>query len=296
MENIRGAALMTLSMLGFAIEDVLIKTLGAYISTGQIISTIAAGAALTFAIWFIARGEPVFIRAHLAPKVWLRSMFDVLGTIFFLSALMRLDVTILSAIIQATPLVVALGGVLFLGQTVGWLRWSAIGVGFIGVLFIIRPGLDGVSYATLLGVIGMFGLAGRDLTTRALKIDISGAHLTFHAFLLLMPAGLILTAINGQTLTLVTGTEALTLIACIAVVLLAYLAIVAATRDGDAAFISMFRYTRMVFALFLGMVFLGERPDALTLIGVAIVIGAGIFTLLREARVRTTSKSQPDPL
>ena len=296
MVNLRGAALMTLSMLGFAIEDVLIKTLGTNISAGQIISTISFGAGLIFAVWFIARGEPVFVRAHMSRMVWLRSLFDVMGTILFLTALMRLDVTMISAVIQATPLVVALGGVLFLGQSVGWQRWSAISVGFIGVLIIIRPGVDGISMPMVIGVLGMMGLAARDLTTRALKIDISGAHLTFHAFMLLVPAGLILTKINGQSLSMVSGSEALTLLGCVAVVLLAYLALVAATRKGDAAFISMFRYTRMVFALFLSMVFLGERPDALTLVGVAIVIGAGIFTLLREARARATSKSQPDPL
>lgn len=291
MENLRGAALMTLSMLGFAIEDVLIKTLGANISAGQIISTIAAGSVLTFAAWFIVRGEPLFVRAHLSPIVWLRTLFDVMGTILFLTALMRLDVTMISAIIQATPLVVALGGVIFLGQTVGWQRWSAIGVGFIGVLIIIRPGLDGISFPTLIGVLGMLGLAGRDLTTRALKVDISGAHLTFHAFIFLIPAGFILNKFTGQTMTSVTWWDALTLLGCVVFVLLAYLAIVAATRKGDAAFISMFRYTRMVFALVLSMVFLGERPDTLTLVGVAIVIGAGIFTLLREAHVRATSKS-----
>ena len=135
MVNLRGAALMTLSMLGFAIEDVLIKTLGANISAGQIISTISLGAGLIFAVWFIARGEPVFVRAHMSRMVWLRSLFDVMGTILFLTALMRLDVTMISAVIQATPLVVALGGVLFLGQSVGWQRWSAISVGFIAVSY-----------------------------------------------------------------------------------------------------------------------------------------------------------------
>ncbi len=296
MENIRGAALMTLSMLAFAIEDVLIKTLGAHIPAGEIISCIAAGGIVAFGLWFVVRGQPMFVPAHLDRGVWLRGFFEVSGTILFISALMRLDVTMLSAIIQATPLVVALGGVLFLGQTVGWQRWAAICVGFIGVLIIIRPGVEGVSGAILLGVGGMLGLAGRDLSTRALKVEISGPHLTFHAFLLLFPAGFILNMVNGQPLVVPTGGEAVTLVLCIAVVLLAYLAIVAATRKGDAAFISMFRYTRMVFALILGMIFLGERPDGLTLVGVAIVVGAGVFTLLREARARATSKSAPDPL
>ncbi|MCW1952030.1 MAG: DMT family transporter [Octadecabacter sp.] len=296
MENLRGAALMTLSMLAFAIEDVLIKTLGARIPAGQIISIIGAGAALAFAGWFIAKGQPVFVSAHLNRRVWVRGFFEVAGTMLFISALMRLDVTMLSAIIQATPLVVAMGGALFLGQVVGWMRWAAILVGFVGVLLIIRPGLDGISTAMLIGVGGMIGLAGRDLATRSIKVQVSGAHLSLHAFLLLIPAGLALCWINGDTLTAMSLKDSATLMGCIVVALLAYLSIVAATREGDAAFISMFRYTRMLFALGLGMVFLHERPDAMTLIGVSIVIGAGGFTLIREARRRRTSQPASDPL
>ena len=296
MNNLRGAALMTFSMLAFAIEDVLIKTLGARIPAGQIVSLIGAGAAVAFVLWFKASKQPIFVPAYLNRRVWVRGFFEVAGTMLFISALMRLDVTMLSAIIQATPLVVAMGGALFLGQTVGWMRWAAILVGFCGVLLIIRPGLDGVSTATLFGVGGMVGLAGRDLATRAINVKISGAHLSLHAFLLLIPAGLALCWINGEPLAAMSLADSSTLAGCVIVALLAYLAIVAATREGDAAFISMFRYTRMLFALGLGMVFLKERPDAMTLIGVSIVIGAGVFTLIREAHRRRTSQPATNPL
>lgn len=300
MENLRGAAFMALSMLAFAIEDVLIKTMGARIPVGQIISLVGAGAACSFTLWFIVRREPVLVAAHLNTLVWMRGLFEVIGTIFFISALIRMDVTQLSAIIQATPLVVAVGGTVFLGQHVGWRRWAAILVGFTGVLLIIRPGLDGLSLATLFGVAGMLGLAARDLSTRAIKVTISGPHLSLHAFLLLIPAGLVLCWINGQSLVLPSGRDSATLVLTIGVALLAYLTIVAATRWGDAAFISMFRYTRMLFALTLGVLVLGERPDALTLIGVSIVIGAGVFTLLREAQVkrgaRRASQVAPETL
>jgi len=296
MENLRGAAFMTFSMLAFAIEDVLIKTLGARIPAGQIISVIGAGAALAFALWFIIKRQPVFVPEHLNNKVWLRGFFEVTGTMLFITALMRLDVTMLSAIIQATPLVVALGGVVFLGQSVGWKRWAAILVGFAGVLLIIRPGADGFSLAIMIGVGGMLGLAGRDLATRSITVPISGAHLSLHAFLLLVPAGLVLCWLNGQTLVVPSARDSAVLVGCIVVALLAYLSIVAATRAGDAAFISMFRYTRMLFALILGVFVLSETPDVITLVGVAIVIGAGVFTLLREARLKRPSKPTPDPL
>jgi len=291
--NLRGAAFMISSMLAFAVEDVLIKILGARIPAGQIIAVIGGGGALAFAGWFIAKGQPVFVPAHRNPRVLLRTLFEVLGTLFFISALMRMDVTQLSAIIQTTPLVVAMGGAIFLGQTVGWRRWAAILVGFGGVLLIIRPGLDGVSVATLFGLAGMFGLAGRDLVTRALTVDISGAHLSLHAFIALVPAGVFLIWINGETLMVPSLNDSFILVGCVLVALLAYLSIVAATRAGDAAFISLFRYTRMIFALILGVFVLGETPDTLMLVGAAIVIGAGLFTLIREARVKRAARRHP---
>lgn len=300
MENLRGAAFMTVSMFAFAVEDVLIKTLSDTVPAGQIISVIGAGAALAFMGWFVLTRQPIFVEGHKNRTVWLRALFEVLGTLLFISALIRMPVTLLSAIIQATPLVVAMGGALFLGQKVGWRRWAAILVGFMGVILIIRPTADGVTLATLLGIGGMLGLAGRDLATRAITIDISGAHLSLHAFLALVPAGALLCWINGTPMIVPDASAALTLVACIVVALLAYLSIVAATRAGDAAFISSFRYTRMVFALALGVFFLGERPDVLTLVGVAIVIAAGVFTLAREARQsarqRRTSKAGSEPL
>lgn len=299
-DNLRGAAFMTVSMLAFAIEDVLIKTLSATLPAGQIVSAIGAGAALAFAAWFVFTRQPVFVPAHRNGKVWLRALFEVLGTMLFISALIRMPVTLLSAIIQATPLVVAMGGALFLGQKVGWRRWAAILVGFAGVLLIIRPTADGATLAVLLGVGGMFGLAGRDLATRAITVPISGAHLSLHAFLALIPAGAVLCWINGTPMIWPAPATWAALVLCVGVALLAYLSIVAATRAGDAAFISSFRYTRMVFALVLGVFILNEQPDAYTLIGVCIVIAAGVFTLLREAhqasRQRRTSKVSPQPL
>ncbi|MEL6957572.1 MAG: DMT family transporter [Pseudomonadota bacterium] len=296
MENLRGAALMTVAMLAFAVEDVLIKTLGERIPSGQIITVIGVGGIAAFIAYFIARKQPIWVAQLTHPKVLLRTGFEAFGTVFFISALLRMDVTLLSAIIQATPLVVALGGVIFLGQSVGWRRWAAIGVGFVGVLLIMRPGLDGIDTVMVLGILGMLGLAGRDLVTRAIDGPISGAHLSLAAFSSLIPAGLLLMWIEGDRIIVPNATDSATLVLCIAVGLCAYLAIVAATRSGDAAFVSMFRYTRMLFALILGILVLGERPDRLTLLGAAIVIAAGVFTLLREAHSHRPSQTSDNPV
>ena len=147
MENLRGALFMTLAMLGFAIEDGLIKALTSDLPPGQIIALIGAGAALVLAIGLKVRGKAVLTPAMAAPKVMQRTACELFGTLFFVSAIARAELVTLSAIIQATPLVVACGGAVFLGQPVGWRRWTAILIGFAGVLVILRPGTDALTPA-----------------------------------------------------------------------------------------------------------------------------------------------------
>jgi drug/metabolite transporter (DMT)-like permease len=159
-------------------------------------------------------------------------------------------------------------------------------VGFAGVLLILRPGAAGFDPAILLAVGGMLGLAARDLITRTMPDAIAGNRLSIHAFAALVPAGLLGQAVLGAPVVVPAPSEALTLGACIAIGMAAYLAIVAATRRGDISVVSSFRYSRMLFALVLGITVFGERPDLATLVGVAVVIASGLYTLIREARLR----------
>lgn len=290
MDNLRGSLLMTLAMLGFAVEDVLIKALSDRIPPGQIILSVGVGGAVVFALWFVLRGRPVLTRELVRPGIMARTGLEMLGTIFFVSSLALIPITTASAVIQATPLVVAMGGALFLAQPVGWRRWAAIVVGLAGVMMILRPGGATFDPAVLLAVAGMLALAARDIVTRGLDLSVSSAHLTFMAFLSLIPAGLILAAVTGTPLVTVSGMDLAWLGATVGVGLFAYVTIVGATRIGDVAVVSSFRYVRMVYALAFGFLVFGERSDAMTLGGAGIIIAAGLYALMREARA-----SQPGP-
>lgn len=292
MDNLRASLLMTFSMLCFAVTDVFIKLLSDAVPAGQIVSLMGLGGAAVFLLWFAVRRQPPFPPDAGKPMVLVRTAFEALGTATFVSSLALVPLTTASAVIQATPLVVALGGVLFLGQSVGWRRWAAIFAGLLGVLLILRPGLDGFEPATLLAVIGMICLAARDLVTRALDSPITAPQLSILAFLSLIPTGLIVCRVAGTPLVWLSIPQLGTVILMVLVVLCAYLSIVAATRIGDVAVTSSFRYSRMVFALILGALVFGERPDAPTLLGAAIVITAGLYALLRETRAsqQVTSK------
>ena len=208
------------------------------------------------------------------------------GTDDSITAIALTPLSSASAILQATPLVVTLGAALFLGEQVGWRRWSAILVGFAGVILIIRPGFDAFEPASLFAVMGVVGLALRDLATRTVPRSISSMQLSTYAFLTLVPAGIGMLAFTGDAPRVLNGLEWLLIAAALAFGVLSYYAIVAAMRMGDVAVITPFRYSRLVFALCFGVLFFGERPDMATLAGSALIVASGIYTFWREARLR----------
>ncbi len=291
MENLRGAALMTAAMAAFAIEDMLIKQLSASLPTGQIIAIIGTGAALFFAGYFLVRGERIWSPLYLHPHVLARSGLEIFGTLCFVTALALIPISTASAILQAVPLFVTLGGALFLGQPVGWRRWTAIVIGFLGMLLIVQPGLDGFEPAALFAVAAMVGLGARDLLTRALPVPVPGPRLSIHAFTALIPAGLALMWATGTPPVRPEGIDLVRMIACVGVAIVAYLTIVGATKIGDVAVISPFRYTRIVFALIVGFMVFGERPDTLMLTGVALIVGSGLYAFLRELQIARRAAS-----
>ncbi|PWJ20362.1 DMT family transporter [Jannaschia seohaensis] len=282
--TLRSAGLMTLSMGLFAIEDALIKSLGGVFPAAQIVWMLGLGGTLAFSAWFVATGAGLRSPVYLRPRVLVRTGFEMAGALFFVSALVLAPLAVVSAIVQATPLLVAIGGALFLGAPVGPRRWAAIAVGFAGVLIILRPGTDAVDASAWLAVGGIIGLAGRDLATRNMPPDATGARLTLHAFAALIVGGAVMQAIQGAPLVVPDAGGAAVLLLAIAFGTAAYLAIVGATRTGDIAITASFRYTRMLFALIIAVVIFGERPDLWTLVGAGIIVASGCYTLWREAR------------
>jgi drug/metabolite transporter (DMT)-like permease len=293
MDDLRGATFMVLSMLGFAIEDSIIKMMGDALPVGQILMMLGVGGSAVFGAVVLAQKRALFERAMLTGPVALRGVGEIIGTICFVSAVVYTPLSTASAILQATPLVVTLGAALFLGETVGWRRWAAIGVGFIGVLMIIRPGLSGFSPLSLFALGGVFGLALRDIATRKVPQTLSTMQLSFLGFLVIIPAGLMLLGITGQSLAPLDARLWVLITASIAIGVFAYYGIVAAMRVGEVSFVTPFRYSRLIFAMFIGIVFFNERPDTLTLLGGFIIVASGIYTVLRERKQRRQTVAKP---
>ena len=292
MDNFRGALLMILAMFGFAIEDSFIKMMGDALPVGQILTMLGIGGSAVFAVVVLAQKRALFERAMLAGPVLTRAIGEIAGTVCFISAIVFTPLSTASAILQATPLVVTLGAALFLGESVGWRRWAAISVGFMGVLMIIRPGLEGFSPLSLFALGGVFGLALRDISTRKISASLSTMQLSFLGFLVLIPAGCVMLLVTGQSLAPMDLRLTSLMFASIAIGVFAYYGIVAAMRVGEVSFVTPFRYSRLIFAMIIGVSFFDEQPDGYTLLGGAIIVASGIYTVWRERKqgLRVTSK------
>ncbi|NOR61044.1 MAG: EamA family transporter [Rhodobacteraceae bacterium] len=284
-DNMVGIMLMLGAMAMFAVEDAFIKKLAGGMGTGQILVIIGAGGFAVFALIAKRQGRQVISRDLLLGPVLLRNFGEILGTSGYVLAVVLTPLSSASAILQATPLAVALGAALFLKQAVGWRRWVAIGAGFIGVLIVIRPGLEGFQPASLFAVQGVIGLSIRDLATRAMPGRVSSMVLSAYGFGVVVPAGLIIMLFEGPAV-MPDGPQSALIAAALIVGPVGYYMIVAAMRVGEVAVVTPYRYVRLVFAMIIGVLAFGEVLDFYTILGASIIIGSGLFTIYRERLAR----------
>lgn len=292
MDNIRGALFMTLAMGLFASEDVLIKMVLDRVPMGVVLIAVGGVGAIVFALMAQMRGHSAFTRQFFHPVIVIRNLGELVGTACFVIGLTQVPLGLLSALLQANPLFVNISAILFLGMTVGWRRWLAIGVGLIGVVVILRPGFDAFQPSALLGLGAAIGLAVRDVATRITPQGIHTLQTSSWGFLMGTISGALLLVVDPPVLP--SAGDAGILIAATALGMAGYYLLTRAMQTGDVPAVTPFRYTRLVYAMIFALVFFAEVPDAMTLLGAALIVGAGVYTLLREARVsRAARRAKP---
>lgn len=285
MDNLKGMGWMTLAMLAFALTDMVLVFATRALPVGQVLFLFGLGGAILFGIWAGIQGHRWMSPVLLMRPVMVRNAAEVLATVSFVFALSLIPLSTLSAVIQANPLLVTLGAALFLGEKVGWKRWLAIVVGLFGVLLIVQPGAAGFDPNIWLAVAAAIGLSLRDLATRPVPRDVPTPLLASYSFAAVSLAGLAVMPFSGGW-TPPTPVMALIIPGGVLLGMVAYFAITAAMRVGEIAVVTPMRYTRLVFAFAIAMVVFDESLDPLTILGVAIVVATGLFTLWRERRAR----------
>ncbi len=277
--NLRGMALMTLAMAGFAFEDAMIKAAAGSLPVGQVMLTITLLSLPVFA--WRARGLPFWPPGVPRGPVLLRTLAEVVATCGILLGLAASELSTVTVIIQASPLLIVAAAALVLGESVGWRRWAAVVTGFIGVLIIVRPGPEGLEPGALWAVLGAAGLCVRDLAARRIDRRIPTTTIALCGYAGVLALSLALLALQGGPVA--ADASAWAAMAAGAVIgIAAYWAIIEATRAGDVSAITPFRYTRLLFGIGLGVALFGERVDGATLLGAALILAAGLYALYRE--------------
>ncbi len=280
-QNLRGIWLMIAAMAAFAVADTLIKFAAATLSPAQTTVLLTGGGLILFAVMALVQRAPLRPRDAVSPVLLIRYVSELCGTFGIVLALTYVPLSTVGAILQATPLVVAAGAVLLLGETVSWRRWSAIALGFFGVLLIIKPGSAAFDLNVLWPVLAMFGLAGRDLTTRVTPPGMASTALATYTMAAVVPFAVLWCLLAGDPL-IPTEANWPLIIAMISCGAFGYLLIISSVRVAEVSVVSPYRYSRLLFLLFFGVTLFGERPDALTLLGAAIIIFSGIYTMWRD--------------
>ena len=187
--NVQGILWMTLSMAAFALEDLFVKRAVQALPLSEVLVLCGLGGALVFAVLAWGQGVRLLQPAARSRLMAGRALFELVGRLFYALAIALTPLSTTTAILQATPVLVVLGGSLFFHERVGWRRWVAVGVGLLGVLIVLRPGAGDFSALSLLAVVGMIGFAGRDLASRAVPPALGTLHLGVFGFLTLALAG-----------------------------------------------------------------------------------------------------------
>ena len=289
--NMRGAALMSASMAGFALNDTALKYGGT--DLGLFPAIFVRG---IFAVCFMSIFAYAFGAFSNLPKakdirlIGIRSFAEIGATLAFLTALFNLPLANITALLQATPLSIALAAAIFLSEPIGRKRIAAIVVGFIGVMIIVRPGLDGFNAYALLGLVAVAFVTLRDLTARQLSPKVPTLLVAFVASVAIMLTGGVGILVT-QTWQTPTPFELSILGLSAVFLMIGYYCSVATMRIGDVAIVSSYRYTVMIWAIALGWLVFGDIPDRWTIIGMLVILSAGLFTMWRERKLAKSKRS-----
>jgi drug/metabolite transporter (DMT)-like permease len=275
--RLAGIGLMLLSIFMFSFGDALGKFLVATYSVGQLL-WLRASAALIVLLPMIWRNRTEFL--HLE-RPWLQLLRVVLSTLevaaFFL-ATVYLPLADVVTYYLACPIFVTALSAIVLREHVGWRRWSAILIGFCGVLIALRPSSQTMSWPALIALGGSLSFAVLMLITRSLRatpdIVLASSQFagTFALGALMSPFGWIAPALGSLGLFVAAGFISVSALLCVN----------RSLKLAPASVVVPYQYSMIVWAVMFGYLVFGDVPSPATVAGAAIIIGAGLYIFLRE--------------
>lgn len=285
----KGIVIILMALFFFSCSDAAAKGMTFYVSPFQIVwMRFALFTMIIIPLGLLAKGPAVF-KTHNPGWQVIRALGVFGSALFFTTALQFLPIAESMAMNFVSPFFITALSIPFLGEKVGIRRWSALVVGLIGVLIVIRPGTDAFQAAAIFPICAAtswaFGMIG---TRKTSATDDAWTALTYSALVGLAVSScfvpfvwkepsthvLFLSSINGGLSTL------------------AQLLLIFAYRLTPASILAPFSYSQLIWSVLFGYVFFSEVPDRWTIIGAAIIMSAGLYTAHREHVVAKRTRNK----
>lgn len=286
-DNARGALLMMISMLAFTVNDACIKATQGAIPFFQllVLRGVLSSLFIALALWWLGQWR-VSVPSPDRRWIALRSLLEIMATMFFLTALFNMPLANVISLLQLLPLTVTLAGSVLLGEPIGQRRMVAILVGFCGMLLIIRPDSGGFNVYTIYALLAVVCVTFRDLSTRRMSPKVPSLMITFASAAGLTVIAAIATM--GESWVRLDLHQTGLIVLSAVFIFVGYCSSVMVMRVGELSVVTPYRYTSLLWALLLGWLLFDEWPTLLTLLGAAIIAATGCYMLYREARSTTT--------
>jgi drug/metabolite transporter (DMT)-like permease len=292
-DNLRGILAVLAASTAFVLNDAVVKLLSAELPSGEILMVRGVLATAMLIVGVIAMGAMRPLSVLFTPMMLLRLLSAAAATMFIVISLRTVPLAIVNTVLQVTPLAVTAGAAVVYGERVGLSRWLAALTGFLGVVLIVKPGGGDLGAAAFVVLVALLFTTMRDLTTRGLERSIPSIFVAAASAAAVMLSGVLVAPLDGPW-TMPSIWAWWMMAASAACLFVANILIITALRTGEIAVVAPFRYVAAPLAILLGYWWWGDIPDALAFVGIALVIGAGLYTLHRE-RHGLTARSAPAP-
>lgn len=289
-ETLRAGLFMVAASAAFVTNDTCVKLLAGQLPVGEIVAIRGAFASILIGLICWRQGVLQHVRGIASKHVLSRAALDLIGTLAFITALMHMPIANLTSIMQAVPLVVLGLAAVWLKERVGWRRTSAVLVGLLGVILIVKPAPSTFNVYEGIAVSIVVALAIRDIVTRRIPRHIPSLVVAFaNAFFVTLGGiGLAL----AQDWVQPEPWHILMLAGSALFLAVGYMCMVVTLRLAELSATAPFRYSIVLFSLLSGVVVFNEIPDVWAFAGMALIVGSGLYAIHREARLRNTARTQ----
>ncbi|CDZ51896.1 DMT family transporter [Neorhizobium galegae] len=278
-----GPMLMLLGMLMFALNDAMGKWLVANYGLGQVvlIRSLAALIILVPMVWKAGLGN--LLTVERPGMQFFRVAFSTAEVFCFYYAVMYLPLADVMTYWLAAPIYVAACSPFLLGEKVGWRRWTAIAVGFVGVIITLEPSSAMFSMPAVISIVGSAAFAFMLISGRFLRGTPDSALVFFQV----VGAGIAALAFAPMDWSPIASSRDLLLLGLLGIVAMAaHMLVNRALKISDAATVAPLQYTLLLWAVIFGWMFFGDIPRFGMMVGAALIVASGLFIFIREQMLK----------